>query len=180
MLPAFPRLSAPARLSGDRRGTLIGDIPRPLPRATTRDDRWATNSRQQERGYPNRDAFRLSRLATNVLALVCACAGVYYAPTGCLCRVRIIERLAAVAMTLAGGLALSAASFWIYRFDMRPYDDDLTDDQMVCDVGCQCEAASLELLWRAARHCRDARLWRIASLDVSIRAGSNSPRALSR
>ena len=66
----------------------------------------------------------------------------YYALTGCLCRVRIIERLAAVAMTLAGGLALSAASFWIYRFDMRPYDDDLTDDQQVCDVGCQLEFAA--------------------------------------
>ena len=28
------------------------------------------------------------------------------------------------------------------RFDMRPYDDDLTDDQMVCDVGCQLEFAA--------------------------------------
>ena len=81
-------------------------------------------------------------MATNVLALVCASAGVYYALTGCLCRVRIVERLFAVAMVLAGGLALSAASFWIYRFDMRPYDDDLTDDQMVCDVGCQLEFAA--------------------------------------
>ncbi len=81
-------------------------------------------------------------MATNVLALVCASAGVYYALTGCLCRVRIIERLFAVAMVLAGGLALSAASFWIYRFDMRPYDDDLTDDQQVCDVGCQLEFAA--------------------------------------
>ena len=106
------------------------------------DEKHRTKFTAKEKGYPNRDAFRLSRLATNVLALVCACAGVYYALTGCLCRVRIIERLAAVAMTLAGGLALSAASFWIYRFDMRPYDDDLTDDQMVCDVGCQCDVAS--------------------------------------
>ena len=73
------------------------------------DEKHRTKFTAKERGYPNRDAFRLSRLATNVLALVCACAGVYYALTGCLCRVRIIERLAAVAMTLAGGLALSAA-----------------------------------------------------------------------
>jgi len=106
------------------------------------DEKHRTKFTAKEKGYPNRDAFRLSRLATNVLALVCASAGVYYALTGCLCRVRIVERLAAVAMVLAGGLALSAASFWIYRFDMRPYDDDLTDDQMVCDVGCQLEFAA--------------------------------------
>ena len=93
---------------------------------------------------PTGRAARLRGVLTIVVSrrIVCACAGVYYALTGCLCRVRIIERLAAVAMTLAGGLALSAASFWIYRFDMRPYDDDLTDDQQVCDVGCQLEFAA--------------------------------------
>lgn len=92
--------------------------------------------------YPNRDAFRLSRLATTVLAVVCAAVGVYYALTGC-------------AMVLAGGLALAAASFWIYRFDMRPYDDDLTDDQTVCDVGCQLEfaAGSLAMILGFAMCC---------------------------
>ena len=73
-------------------------------------------------------------LTFNWSALRGAAAGVV-TPLG-LCR------LAAVAMTLAGALALSAASFWIYRFDMRPYDDDLTDDQQVCDVGCQLEFAA--------------------------------------
>ena len=105
--------------------------------------------------YPNRDAFRLSRLATTVLAVVCAAVGAYYALTGCLCRIKILERLAACAMVLAGGLALAAASFWIYRFDMRPYDDDLTDDQTVCDVGCQLEfaAGSLAMILGFAMCC---------------------------
>ena len=49
MLPAFPRLSAPARFSGDRRGTLINHILPLLPRATKRDGRWPQKQSQQEK-----------------------------------------------------------------------------------------------------------------------------------
>ena len=49
MLAPFPRPYAPAKLSGDRRGTLINHILPLLPRATKRDGRWPQKQSQQEK-----------------------------------------------------------------------------------------------------------------------------------
>ena len=86
---------------------------------------------------PNRSAFTTSRTSMTVLALASVIVAAYYALTGLCGRVRLIERVAALAMIGSGGFALVSTGYWFYRFDKRPFDDDLTDDRDVCDAGCQ-------------------------------------------
>ena len=84
------------------------------------DEKRRTKFTAKEKGYPNRDAFRI------VIGDERPRPRLHWRrATGCLCRVRIASASPRW-RCLAGALALSAASFWIYRFDMRPYDDDLT------------------------------------------------------
>jgi len=86
---------------------------------------------------PNRSAFTTSRTSLTVLVITSLIVAAYYALTGLCGRVRLVERVAALAMIGAGGFAIASTGYWFYRFEKRPFDDDLTDDRDVCDVGCQ-------------------------------------------